>query len=171
MSYIEDAYEDYKQGMKYLEIAEKYGVSVNTVKSWKRRKGWKKNDSKTKNETRKISIKKCAPDPQVHTKKLRTKIELDLKKQLKELGLIKSYYVDLVDDYMSLWDIKNMLIDDIERRGVVITWDNGKQISEKKNDNISELNKTNAQMLKLLTQLGLDASNFVVEVGDDGDDV
>lgn len=31
---------DYKRGMKYKEIAEKYDVSVNTVKSWKQRHGW-----------------------------------------------------------------------------------------------------------------------------------
>src|SRR5690554_6922120 len=32
------AYNDYKNGMKYKEIAEKYGVTLNTVKSWKTRK-------------------------------------------------------------------------------------------------------------------------------------
>ncbi|WFR60856.1 phage terminase small subunit [Paenibacillus amylolyticus] len=31
---------DYKRGMKYKEIAEKYDVSLNTVKSWKQRHGW-----------------------------------------------------------------------------------------------------------------------------------
>ncbi|UDM79589.1 terminase small subunit [Vagococcus fluvialis] len=31
------AYKDYKDGMKYKEIAEKYGKSINTVKSWKSR--------------------------------------------------------------------------------------------------------------------------------------
>lgn len=31
------AYKDYKNGMKYKEIAEKYGKSINTVKSWKSR--------------------------------------------------------------------------------------------------------------------------------------
>ena len=31
---------DYMQGMKYKDIAEKYGVSVNTVKSWKKRHAW-----------------------------------------------------------------------------------------------------------------------------------
>jgi uncharacterized protein YjcR len=34
------AEKDYVKGMKYKEIAEKYGVSINTVKSWKRRYGW-----------------------------------------------------------------------------------------------------------------------------------
>lgn len=31
---------DYVSGMKYKDIAEKYGVSINTVKSWKKRYAW-----------------------------------------------------------------------------------------------------------------------------------
>ena len=31
---------DYIAGMKYKDIAEKYGVSINTVKSWKKRYAW-----------------------------------------------------------------------------------------------------------------------------------
>ncbi|MFT8362919.1 MAG: phage terminase small subunit [Sporolactobacillus sp.] len=34
------AYRDYQNGMKYKDIAEKYGVSLNTVKSWKKRYKW-----------------------------------------------------------------------------------------------------------------------------------
>ena len=34
---------DYITGMKYKEIAEKYGVTINTVKSWKTRYGWNRN--------------------------------------------------------------------------------------------------------------------------------
>ncbi len=36
---------DYQAGMKYKEIAEKYGVTINTVKSWKTRYKWSKNNS------------------------------------------------------------------------------------------------------------------------------
>lgn len=36
------AEQDYMAGMKYKEIAEKYGVSLNTVKSWKQRHGWER---------------------------------------------------------------------------------------------------------------------------------
>ena len=35
------AFEDYKKGMKYKDIAEKYGVSLSAVKSWAARY-WKK---------------------------------------------------------------------------------------------------------------------------------
>lgn len=34
------AQEDYMQGMKYKELAEKYEVSINTIKSWRKRHGW-----------------------------------------------------------------------------------------------------------------------------------
>lgn len=34
------AEQDYLLGMKYKDIAEKYDVSINTVKSWKQRNGW-----------------------------------------------------------------------------------------------------------------------------------
>ncbi len=37
------AEKDYVKGMKYKDIAEKYGVSLNTVKSWKKRYGWLRN--------------------------------------------------------------------------------------------------------------------------------
>lgn len=36
------AYNDYLKGMKYKNIAEKYNVSINTVKSWKRRNDWQR---------------------------------------------------------------------------------------------------------------------------------
>ncbi|WP_413158545.1 phage terminase small subunit [Bacillus subtilis] len=36
------AYKDYVKGMKYKDLAEKYGVSVNTIKSWKQRHGWER---------------------------------------------------------------------------------------------------------------------------------
>ena len=34
------AHKDYLAGMKYKDIAEKYNVSINTVKSWQKRNGW-----------------------------------------------------------------------------------------------------------------------------------
>ena len=42
MSNIKEAEKDYIAGLKYKEIAEKYGVSLNTVKSWKTRYSWTK---------------------------------------------------------------------------------------------------------------------------------
>ena len=53
------AQHDYELGMKYKDIAEKYGVSFNTVKSWRSRYGW----------TRKGAKKGCTKKPKrVHPK-------------------------------------------------------------------------------------------------------
>lgn len=48
----EAAEKDYMLGMKYKDIAEKYDVSLNTVKSWKQRYGWQKSKKRvhTKNQ-------------------------------------------------------------------------------------------------------------------------
>lgn len=90
----------------------------------------------------------------------KTDIKRDLVDQLERNGVCGSHYLDLINDYMSLWEIKNNLIKDIKTRGVSIEWNNGGgQKGFKKNDSIAELNKTNAQMLKILNELGLKASN------------
>ncbi|MDY4024811.1 terminase small subunit [Enterococcus avium] len=51
------AYKDRQQGMKYKEIAEKYGVSINTVKAWKSRK-WNKQDQASDPPPKKVAHKK-----------------------------------------------------------------------------------------------------------------
>ncbi|MCE0742246.1 phage terminase small subunit [Bacillus sp. G16] len=51
------AYKDYVKGMKYKDLAERYGVSVNTIKSWKQRHGWQRK-------------KGAPPKKSVHTKKV-----------------------------------------------------------------------------------------------------
>lgn len=42
---------DYMNGMKYKDIAEKYNVSINTVKSWKQRYKWNKDGARTKEKS------------------------------------------------------------------------------------------------------------------------
>lgn len=88
----------------------------------------------------------------------KTDIKKDLIEQLERNGVYGNHYLDMVDDYMSLWDIKNELIKDIRSRGVTTQYNNGGgQSGYKKNDSIAELNKTNAQMLKILSELGIKA--------------
>lgn len=48
MSNIDQAELDYTSGMKYKDIAEKYAVSINTVKSWKVRYKWSRKGVHTK---------------------------------------------------------------------------------------------------------------------------
>ena len=50
------------------------------------------------------------------------------------------HFEDLLNDYMSLYEIKNMLIKDIEKRGVTVEYNNGGgQKGIKKNDSIEQL--------------------------------
>ncbi len=95
-------------------------------------------------------------------------IKNDLLSQLKANGTNGRYYDDLIEDYMHLWITKTLLIEDIETRGVSIKWMNGtKSQGYKKNDSINELNKTNAQMLKILVELGIKPSETIGGGGDE----
>lgn len=95
-------------------------------------------------------------------------IKKDLLKQLNDNGVRGNHYVDLIEDYMSMWDIKNQLIENIQEKGVSIRYQNGEnQFGYKKNDSISELNRTNRQMLTILNDLGLKAADIKVVDNDD----
>lgn len=51
------AFEDWKKGLKYQEIADKYGISLSTVKSWAIRY-WRKNDTeKVATDKEKVATK------------------------------------------------------------------------------------------------------------------
>lgn len=60
-----EAEKDYINGMKYKDIADKYGVSEATVKSWKTRYGWIREKKKTTHTKNKKSM---------HTKKIKKDI-------------------------------------------------------------------------------------------------
>lgn len=145
----EKAEKDYIFGMKYKDIAEKYGVSINTVKSWKKRYSWKKEN------VQKV-VQGCT-EVQTLGNNFQ-QIKNDLLEQLNNNGTFGEHYIDLVDTYMELFKIKNNLIIDITERGVAVAWNNGKQEGIKKNDSIAELNKTISQMLNILNDLGLKPS-------------
>ncbi len=102
---------------------------------------------------------------------LREQIRQDLIDQLERQGIYGQHFLDLIEDYMALWDTKNALIEDIKKRGVMTKYQNGQnQWGFKKNDSVSELVKVNAQMLKILSELGLKATD-VSAIDDDGDEM
>ena len=91
--------------------------------------------------------------------KLKDKIKSAIISQLRKKQVYKfAHYQDLVNDYMEFWDIKNMLQEDIAVRGVSISTASG----SKKNESISELMKVNKQMLTILYDLGIRASDLKV---------
>ena len=58
MKNYEKAYKDYQKGMSYKKMADKYGVSINTVKSWKT-KQWKRMEE----EAHKVAQKHTRKSP------------------------------------------------------------------------------------------------------------
>lgn len=100
---------------------------------------------------------------------IREQIKQDLTDQLERQGVYGQHFLDLIDDYLALWDTKNALIEDIKKRGVMTKYQNGaNQWGYKKNDSVGNLVKVNKQMLELLKELGLRAANF--EAGSDDDE-
>lgn len=62
----DQAYADYRQGMKYKEIAEKYGVSLSAVKSWatrywKTKEGCNQSDKKLQPKKKKVATSGAPP--------------------------------------------------------------------------------------------------------------
>ena len=95
-------------------------------------------------------------------------IRTSLISQLEEGKNNIPFFIGLVDDYMKLYVIKNELVDDIEDRGVVCKYQNGKdQWGYKRNDSVGELNKVSAQMLRILSQLKIQPKEVVIEDDDE----
>ncbi len=83
-------------------------------------------------------------------------IKASLMEQLERSGNDRPHYIDLVEDYMKLYVIKELCARDIDERGVVIrgVGSTGQKV-EKRNDSVDMMQKTNQQMIKLLDSLGI----------------
>ena len=100
----------------------------------------------------------------------RDEIRQDLLDQLERNGTVGKFYMDLVEDYMGLYDVKTGLFADIRERcekvpGVTAA---GLETGKKTNDSVTDLPKVNAQMLKIMDSLGLDTDQ-PTNTGGDGD--
>ena len=186
----EKAGADYVSGMTYQKLSEKYNVSISTIKTWRKKFNWSRNDmaiseKRTKMTTKGANLTKKKVTKKVSIAKKKTAvlaykistpeeskaIREDLLNQLKNNGAEGLFYTDLVDVYMNLHIAKNELFADLEKRGVVVEWKNGKQVSTKRNDSLDGVNKTVTLMVNLLTKLGLHVpENKNINPGKDEDD-
>lgn len=88
--------------------------------------------------------------------KLRKLIRNDLQEQLNMQKKNGKYFADLVDDYMYLLELKHRLQEDVKENGLRITVTGGNGFkSEKPNESVQNLLKVTSQMLKILSDLGL----------------
>ncbi len=76
--------------------------------------------------------------------------------QLERSGNDRPHFLNMIEDYMSMYVTKELCKADIAARGISITSRGSTgQIVTKKNDSADLLLKTNAQMIKLLDMLGV----------------
>ena len=93
-------------------------------------------------------------------KRYRIKIENSLLEQLALLGAMKEHYIDLIRDYISLWETKTELMKDIDDEGVSYKeYSSSGNLVKKNNPSVKDFVMVNKQMLSLLKELGLNTSN------------
>lgn len=91
----------------------------------------------------------------IRTKKYKI-IRNDLIVTTKKCGRDGAHIDDLIEQYMSLWCMSQLLQEDIDRRGVSVGWSNSStQYGHKKNDSIGEKLKVVNQMLMIRRELGI----------------
>ena len=80
-----------------------------------------------------------------------------------------SCFLDLIDDYMALYDIKKKLKTDIKKRGVSYEAQSvsGKATIIKQNQSVKDLVAVNKQMLMILDKLGLTTEKTIRDDDDD----
>ncbi|KAA6469353.1 MULTISPECIES: P27 family phage terminase small subunit [Bacillus cereus group] len=100
----------------------------------------------------------------------KAQIKQDLLQQLENANLNGMHYVDLVDDYITLFDTKNKLAREIKKNGPMIEWQNSEsQKGMKANPATKEFRETNKRMTDLLKVLGL--KEPIYDGSNDDDDV
>ena len=105
-------------------------------------------------------------DKKKKTKKWKKSVRDSLLQQLDSKGAKVECYVDLVDDYMDLWEIKETLLADIAERGVVYTDVSSVGVEmQKNNPSTKEVVNISRQMLAILKQMDLSTSS--IETADD----
>lgn len=101
-------------------------------------------------------------------KERRQLIEESLLEQLEMKGADMDHFVDLVRDYMSLWDVKNDLLEDIKERGVMYRDFSSVGIEMMKNNpSVRELVGINRQMLSILKDLDINTKTVALFNDDD----
>ena len=99
------------------------------------------------------------------------RIKEDLLQYLEDAGIYGEYFIDIVDEYCRLWEVKEMLWDDIKIRGVTSEWQNSETSKGvKKNESVKEHRDTLEAMSKRLNQLGIDPKTMNELGGADADD-
>ena len=80
--------------------------------------------------------------------------------QLERSGNATAYYLNLVNDYMMLYTIKELANADVMENGITVEWRNSEtQYGRKQNESVNQILKTNQQMIKLLKMLRIEPNS------------
>lgn len=133
---------DYAAGMKYKDIAEKYDVSLNTVKSWRKRNGWSRGAP---------SNKKGAPkkNERVHPKNVPKVIEKsDATEKQKMFALYYLQRFNATWAYMQAYGGK-YTVANVEGPRLLVNPSIKSMIDELKKEQAAELHMTKMDVLNL----------------------
>lgn len=96
-------------------------------------------------------------------------IKADLMAQLQNQRKDGQHFIDLINDYLFLYDLKKNMQKDIKNKGLRYETMSGSGVkTEKPNENVQNILKVNAQMLKILSELDLKEPSAVAD-GDNSD--
>ena len=90
----------------------------------------------------------------------RKRVKRSLEEQLEQKGADIYLFKDQIDDYMTMWDLKERLKADVEKNGLRLNYNTasgGK--AEKDNPSVKQIPLINKQMLMLLKQLEISTDN------------
>ncbi len=92
---------------------------------------------------------------------VKRRVRKSLEEQLAAKGADVDLYLDQINDYMDLWDLKESLINDIKENGLRMMYEGTTGKVEKDNPSPRQLPIVNRQMLAILKQLDISTGNIV----------
>lgn len=98
---------------------------------------------------------------------LRKELRKSMIENLEARGLVEPIYIDMVDEYMELWDRRRLLAEDVRGRGVSVYDSRGHQTE---NRSIGLGIQVSKQMLSIYTALGFKEQAAAALAGGGEDD-
>lgn len=149
---------DYAAGMKYKDIAEKYGVSLNTVKSWRKRNGWSRGAPLNKKGAPKTSER-------VHPKNVPKVIEKsDATEKQKMFALYYLQRFNATWAYMQAYGGK-YTVANVEGPRLLVNPSIKSMIDELKKEQAAELHMTKMDVLNLAARQAMANIGDYVDFG------
>ena len=97
---------------------------------------------------------------------VRKELRKSMIENLEARGLVEPIYIDMVNEYLQLWERRRLLAEDVRKRGVIVP---DKRGGETENRSISQGTQVSKQMLAIYAALGFkeQAASAVAGAGED----